>query len=427
MIAVRSGLFATLLAVAATAPAQLPPQTISVNEALDRVLKQSSLTHGKTPFHAVMTISGPTPVYSGQIDLVWLANNQYRLTIASPSFHQLHIVNGSQIEEHNDGDYYPRWLENFVDALLDPIPMEANFRGRSLGVSIGPDVSYTCASRDDRPGGITDQLTWGDICFSGAEPRLLSTLTFNRDLEFSDYKPFGKQQIARTYKTEVLDHKPVTGRITTLEAIKSPDVSQVAITAPTPGNAVLATAFVSTLKEESLIEHPPAFNWPPTGGGKPEGYMIVYARTDRTGQVRETAKHNSDNPGLEQFGMEQALTLKFKPLLIDGVPQQMEMPLVLHFKSQLVADPTPVLNDEQTRAHISGCSLPKAKPGQAPFRIRVSVDETGKLAGETYLDANTPNAPHQSSLPGLSLRACKFAPYLVNGKPSYYHGVLLLP
>ena len=34
--------------------------------------------------------------------------------------------------------------------------------------------------------------------------------------------------------------------------------------------------------------------------------MIVYERTDRTGQVRETSKHNSDKPGLEDFGIEAA-------------------------------------------------------------------------------------------------------------------------
>ena len=48
-----------------------------------------------------------------------------------------------------------------------------------------------------------------------------------------------------------------------------------------------------------MVEKAPEIQWPAVREGKTEGYMIVYARTDRTGQVRETAKHNSDQPGLE--------------------------------------------------------------------------------------------------------------------------------
>ena len=425
MMARRLALLVCLLVTASHADSQHTPETIPSDQALDRVLSQSSLTHGQTPFHAVLAITGPIPAYSGQVDLLWFARTQYRLTLSSPTFHQRRIVNGDQVQEQNDGNFYPRWLQTFAETLLDPASLLSNFRGGSSRLAIGPDIVNSCTRRDDRPGGITDQLTWGILCFAGPEPRLASIQTFNRSIQFADYQTFGDQQIARTYTTSVLDYKEVTARLVILEATK-PDPSQIAITAPTPPSATIKTAFVSTLQEEALIDHPPTFNWPTVREGKTDGYMIVYARTDRTGQVRETAKHNSDQPGLEQFGMEQALTLKFQPLLIDGVPQQMEMPLVLHFTTKL-ADPIPLLPDAETRNHISGCTLPHPKPGQQPFRVIVSVNEAGKLTGESYPDANTPGAPHAGSVPSVSLYTCRFSPYFVNGKPSYYHGELLLP
>lgn len=132
----------------------------------------------------------------------------------------------------------------------------------------------------------------------------------------------------------MLDFHPVSGQLTVLEEMKQADDAMFAVNSTNSAEQLISTDFVSTLKEESLVEKVPEIQWPSVREGKTEGYMIVYARTDRTGQVREVAKHNSDNPGLEGFGMEQALRYKFKPLVVDGVAQQMEMPLVLHFKDQ---------------------------------------------------------------------------------------------
>jgi hypothetical protein len=89
--------------------------------------------------------------------------------------------------------------------------------------------------------------------------------------------------------------------------------------------------------------------------------MIVDALTDVTGQVRETSKYNSDNPGLEEAGRQAAMGYKFKPLLIGGVPVQMEMPLVLHFTSK-IADPLPVLKGTSLTGQSSSISLDSDQP-----------------------------------------------------------------
>jgi hypothetical protein len=366
----------------------------------------------------VMEIGTAGTEYSGRVEVWWVGAAKYRVKVTSPKFSQEKVVNGERISEKNDGDYYPRWLENFVLAVIDPVPMVKNFRGRGGAVMVGAQITSSCLRRDDRPGGITDQLTWGILCFSGSEPRLESLITMNVNIEFRDWKGFGKKQIARTYQTDVLDYKPVVGRMTTLEELKQPDEAMFVVSAATPKEEQIATAFVSTLKEESLVEKVPVIEWPPVREGKTDGYMIVYARTDRTGQVRETSKHNSDQPGLESFGMQEALKYKFKPLVVDRVAQQMEMPLVLHFSSRL-DDPLPILTVEQMKKQMTGCKMVEMPRGTPTVIVKVSVNEAGKLTGE----GSVPNMAGSAPVTAIeSLYGCSFLPYLVNGKATYYHG-----
>jgi hypothetical protein len=227
-------------------------EKVDVDVALDRALQKSSLTFNGKPFHAVMNIGEPGTEYSGRIEVWWVEKSKYRLILSSPKFNQEKIVNGDRISEKNEGDYYPRWLENFVLAILDPLPIAKNFRGRGGVLTVGPQITNSCLRRDDRPGGITDQLTWGIVCFSGSEPHLSSVLTMNVSIEFKDWKGFEKKQIARTYETDVLDYKPVTGHLTTLEEIKQPNEAEFLVNAETPKEQRISTEFASTLKEESL-------------------------------------------------------------------------------------------------------------------------------------------------------------------------------
>ena len=393
--------------------------------AMKRALKRSSLTFEGKPFHAVMDIGTEGEEYSGRVEVWWISDSKYRVVLKSPKFSQERVVNGDAVLENNLGDYYPRWLENFVLAVLDPVPVAKNFTGRGDAVMLGPQITSSCLRRDDRPGGITDQATWGMVCFSGAEPRLASVTTMNMSLEFRDWEGFGKKQIARTFQTEVLDFKPVIGHMTTLEEIKKPEDAMFIVSAVTPVDQRITTEFVSTLKEESLVETVPEISWPSVREGKTEGYMIVYARTDRTGQVRETAKHNSDQPGLESFGMEQALHYKFKPLVIDGSARQMEMPLVLHFTSRM-GDPLPILTAEQMKNQMTDCSvgfLPAGTPKGTSVTIRVSVNEEGKMAGMSPVGQGA----GRLWIPAMAqLRDCKFAPYVVGGKATYYKGDVVL-
>ncbi len=234
------------------------------------------------------------PAFNGRIELFWENGKKYRLKLESPDFGQTLIVNGEQVMETNRGDFYPNWLSGFVTALLDPIPHLRDLQGRQDKIAIGPKA-YSCVRRDDRPGGITDQMTWAQACFSGDEPQLQFVMDFTYNMEFHDYKKFGKKQIASSYVSGTGDHWRLLGRLTTLEEW-TPDEAILTVTNSTAPADRILTTFVSTATEESMLESAPKdVEWPEVRSGKTEGYMIIQAITDRTGQVRETSKHNSDN------------------------------------------------------------------------------------------------------------------------------------
>jgi hypothetical protein len=412
------GLMLCPIAVWAQVPGfpQIQGERVDADAALDRALKKSSLTVDGKPFHAVMEIGTAGTEYSGRVEVWWVNAAKYRLKVMSPKFSQEKIVNGAQIQEKNEGDYYPRWLENFVLAILDPVPMAKNFR------PAGPQVSNDCQKHEDKPNGITNELTFEMICTTGTDSRFDFVMTFPYFLQFKNAKDFDGKQIARTYETRVKDFQTISGRMTLLQELGSVDESLFAVQQPTPVEDRIATSFVSTLKEESLLEKELVIQWPDVREGKTDGYMIVYARTDRTGRVRETAKHNSDQPGLEQFGMEQALKYKFKPLVVDGVTQQMEMPLVLHFTSK-ISDPIPELDDAMTRKQIKGCSLPHeiSDPASAGKQIVITfqVHEDGGLMTLGASDKKIP-------VPVLyqQFRGCHFGQYKQNGKFTAFHANL---
>ncbi len=261
-------------------------------------------------------------------------------------------------------------------------------------------------------------MTWGEVCFGGAEPRLLSDSATNLNITFRDWKKFGDKQIARTVTTDVEGYEAIEGRITTLEELKSADPAMFEVRETTPLDQRISTVYVSTATEESILERAPVLEWPSVREGKTDGYMIVYARTDRTGQVRETAKHNSDQPGLEDYGIQAALKYKFKPFIQGGVPLQMEMPLVLHFTSR-IEDPLPILSVEEMQKQIKGCSTVEVAAGAPITTTRVSVNEAGKLTGE----GNFRPATAATKMTVLkTLMGCTFLPYSVDGKVTYYHG-----
>lgn len=417
-------------------------QPTSLQAILDKTEATASLTAHGSPFHAEMKISGAKkePQYEGSVTVDWASPTRYRVEVRSLKFHQLETVEGDQVQERNEGDFYPGWLHSFVTSLLDPLFVKPLLLAPKASIGGSRSSNGTaiklCLDRNDSPGGIRDDMTWSGVCFTN-DGLLLSSYNFVSRIEYSDQKGFAGKKIARTYSTSTGSYEEITGKLTSLRSLSTTEVDALRVTQATPTDKRIGFAFISTKDEEARLESAKPFDWPPVREGKTEGYMIVRALTDATGQVRETSKYNSDNPGLEEAGRLAALGYKFKPMLVNGVPVQMEMPLVLHFTSK-TSDPLPDLRGADLLKQIKGCDAKLVSDFPIDAHVTpttISVNEEGKLTGEGYgpkVDAGNPAvaiflAPNATSGPPHGLIwDCRFAPLVRNGVVTYYHGALLV-
>ena len=319
--------------------------------AVDRALRLCSISEGDQPFHIVLDVSPPeragvrivrardilsrnmqSPQMQAQIEIFWLNPITYRTVIRSRNFSQIRIVNGGVVEEHDTGDFYPRWIQNFVDAILDPVP-KADLLRKTPGVVPVGVTSHACISTSRSAGSTSDETNMAQLCFQDAEPRIASGVDFTRSVWFDDFAPFGSQQIARTVVNDLPANVLIRGVVTLLEPLRKSDRTLLRAREFTPSDRQIQTTLVPSATAQSLLEFPRVQSWPPVNGSRTEGQagakMAIYVRTDRTGRVREAYRDSSDSFGLQDVALARALTLKFRPLIVNGVPRQMEAPLVM--------------------------------------------------------------------------------------------------
>lgn len=350
------GMIALMMAMSFAADVSFlcPAQTASPTDntaLLESSLRNSVLIYGHQPFHMVLKIA-PAPARApsfreasssmqATMEVFWVSPDRYKLVLDSPSFRQTKIVDEKQVEEHDQGDFYPRWLDNFVQALLNPTPeshlpklLPLRLTGGGVFALPGRPVVRVprCVETSDRPNGITEETSVARICFESSNPWYQGRLDFTRYISYSDFEQFGDQMVPRTWSDDIPENIFVDGKVTRLEKLSASEMGTIHVSSPTPLENQVRTAFLSRNDISDRIANVPNYVWPLQASGKQEGYMIVYVRTDRTGKVRESYWDSSDNYGLQDEGVKLALKSSLTPLIVDGAPVQMEGPLVLHFK-----------------------------------------------------------------------------------------------
>jgi hypothetical protein len=329
--------------------------TLPNSEAVDRALRLCSLRESEQPYHLILEISPqahPASSLRGpqihalnlraQVEVFWLNPITYRIEIHSPGFSQIRIVNDRVVEEHNIGDFYPRWLQNFVDAILDPVPQAARLRKVPGNVPIGVR-SHACISSPgspDAPVDLTAQTAMAQICFQDAEPRIASGIEFGRSVWFDNFAPFGSQQIARTLVNDLPGNILVQGQVSLLEPLQKSDYRLITAKEFTSASQKIETTLVSATTAQSLLEATAGQPWRQVDLGPQDTQaagapMTIYIRTDRKGRVREAYPDNFDQASLQNSEIARALTLKFKPLLVNGAPRQIEASLILPSRTAL--------------------------------------------------------------------------------------------
>ena len=375
-------------------PTQL--QTLQNSDAVDRALRLCSLREGDHPFHLVLEIGvGPLPEAKpvvasywkpapipvaiatpiavadmrARVEIFWLSAISYRIQIHSRDFDQIRIVNGDVTEEHNTGDFYPRWIQNFVDAILEPVPQVDALRMIPGSVPVGVK-SHACISNvgasdgqsgeSGKPIRQPEETSVAQVCFQDAGPRIASGVEFTRSVWFDDFAPFGRQQIARTLVNNLPANVLVRGQISILEPLSEAYYPLLKAHEFTPPDQVIETTLVERnvaqamldvnpapfarrtfrnpeLAESGVVMKPASYEPGAADANAPEGHvsaamkspMTVYIRTDRTGKVREAYRNTIDQFGLTDAEVARAMKLKFKPLIVGGVARQMEAPILL--------------------------------------------------------------------------------------------------
>lgn len=178
-------------------------------------------TPGAPSFHAILEIiseASTSTEHHGRIELYWAAPTSYSLKLETPEFGQILIVSGDKVQETDRGDFYPGWAQDFVSALLDPMARAKDLRGHPNTYGDFPAAAYYCIKRDDRRNGITDDLTFAQVCYHKPLGTDLSyTLDFTHYLSLENLSSFHEKSIARTYHVSTRDDTNLQGILTTLE------------------------------------------------------------------------------------------------------------------------------------------------------------------------------------------------------------------
>lgn len=345
------GIAAALVVSAAAAGQKPQPVAESHTELIAEALRNSSLVNGNTPFHLVLDIHPGKVLFPGHeasedmhgiMEVFWAGPSRYKLILTSPKFSQTKIVDGQAVEETDRGDFLPRWLDDFVRALFEPLPQAQVMGALKLKMTGGgtfalpgraPVTMPRCIEKSDRPGGITDETSIARVCFDARQPWIEGGLDFTRYVSFKDYRRFGDRMIARTWSDDIPENIFVEGVVTRLEKLTQTEARSIRVQMPTAPRGQIRTVFISRQRIDQLKEPLPDFEWPAENTEALEGWMIVYVRTDRTGKIREAYWDSSDNYKLQDAGVRLALLSRLKPVEVDGAPVQIEGPMVLHFKT----------------------------------------------------------------------------------------------
>ena len=398
---------------------------ISLSEAVDSAIRQSKLTPaGGKPFHLkaeIVETTNPSSEYQAKVEEYWLSPKTWRRTIVAPGFSQTLIVNGDQVSEKDTGDYFPWWLNDLVTAMMDPLPMAEQLKqiDSSLAKPHGSEKSNTCAD-------LRTKIDRWIFCFEGSHGLLTSAFFRGYNAEFKDFKNFADKHVARLITIDPESGTHIEAKITELTELRQADDALFAIAQATPVEEQIKSVQVDEATLRGLATSGTEVTWPPVGGGPSTGRCAVYVSADRTGHIREVWPEGCDNAGLQDPLRDMVKKWQLKPAIEGGGPAQIEALVTFGFETKVIAsDPIPVLTVADMARQTISCKPRGISPGLLPkgtvLTVRVSVNETGDTVGVSPV-GRCPVGCGLLASTIVSINTCKFAPYVVNGRATFYSG-----
>lgn len=280
---------------------------------------------GTKPFHLVAVLAPSRDRdkdlgLTGQVEIWWASPVEYRREVRSPNFHQVLIVNNGQEWQKNDGDYFPEWLREIAEALINPIPnlddIQDDIQSADVKKVMGSTYfSWTIPSTDGKV-----QTTIG----AGIAIKDASGLLFYGDgegwgAEFADYQGFHNRMVARTVKA---GSPEATATVITLEDLPAAAPAFFNAQASGGDSSPIHTVVVreTALRQNEIQSTPPV--WPPVKDGPLEVGGTAEIVVDRSGTVREVGTIVTNNPALRDDMSKAIGAMRFRPYLKDGAPVQ---------------------------------------------------------------------------------------------------------
>lgn len=421
--------FLLLASCAVTAQAQIKSTSVPLGDFATKALAKSDLTgEGARPFHLRIQVSepeNPKSPYQGVIEEWWISKDQWRREVTDiDGLHQTIVVANGIRTEKDEGDYFPHWLHEFVNAAFDPAPNAAAFTASGLTIDqiTLPDgrKSDACARIKGKVGSGDNSIDiYSNICFD-SEGRLKFYGSTGYDMEFHDYHKFGSKEFPREFSN---DPEPGTKLVGKVDLEEESKVHHPNLFVPLATNDDRFTSsIVSTPQLEKFIAGIPPIAWPPVRSGNIRGHLAIYISVDAQGKVREVWPLTGDNGELHDLLREQARLWQIKPIVDStGKHIQIEGSLTFPFETR-IGNPLPTVTGADIQKYVSNCNYnPTLPAGLLPsgttFKVRVGVNEVAQETGETY-PPGVPSKVYQQIR--FQPHFCQYKPYLENGKPTYY-------
>ena len=322
------------------AHAQLAIKKVSepAGKTLEKALRESTLGQaGAKPFHVRLEVNqeeGTPGDYAATIEETWATPDRWIRTVQAHDLSQLTVMNESGFHVVTKGDYFPKWLRDFVTGLftLVPNPNRWNLSKAPLEHIELPNGarSSPCQHAEFELGDPPlQQVNFATNCFQPNDGLLEMAQSPNYTMEFKKYAAFGKLKIARELLEEPGRRVHLTGRITVLEEAKAVGAPAFDTPANAEGTNSLSSALLSTTELVSLAGGLPTLPWPNPIPG--HGMFTVWLSIDRSGRVREAHSLNSDESGIAADMSAQLVGRQWKPYVKDGLPVQSEGALVFAY------------------------------------------------------------------------------------------------
>ncbi|MGH9500930.1 MAG: energy transducer TonB [Terriglobales bacterium] len=333
----RAGVLYTALLVTVCSAAQ----TIPVGLAVQNAIKLSRLTvPGENPFHLKAT-SHPAnsfiPDYTAEIEEYWISPDKWRRTIRSKTFEQTIIVNGPKRLEKSSDDYYPKWINDIVIAILEAAPQHLLNDIEQLPDTVVPGKAASVRYQPSSTDGTVTNAWWGSVDLApNGVLKWISGKLFSAG--FKNYTDFHGKSIPQVVETfPPIPHGDVNTEVEVSDFSPS-DESMFAIETPTPAKDQLRLVAMNEIEYRKTAIDPPVMKWESVSRRPTTGVLSLYIVTDKAGKVREAEFITSNNMALRENAEALVKQWRFKPATVDGVPVQVETTMTFAFDTSIEGD-----------------------------------------------------------------------------------------